>query len=116
MSTPLRMESRREGEAAVLTLAGEVDVSNVAEVREAGLKLLQSDTKRLVVDLSEVTYMDSSGLGMLVGLLKRVRESGGEVAIAGARERVGRLFEITGLKQVFSLYEDAAAALKEVRG
>jgi anti-sigma B factor antagonist len=116
MSTPLTIESRREGEgAAVLTLAGEVDVSNVAEVREAALKLLEDGIKRLVFDLSGVTYMDSSGLGMLVGLLKRVRESKGEVAIAGATARVSRLFDITGLKQIFSLYEDASAALKEVR-
>ncbi len=116
MSTPLTIEARRESdEAGVLTLSGEVDVSNVAEVREAALKLVSDDTKRLIVDLSGVTYIDSSGLGMLVGVLKRLRESGGGLAIAGATARVRRLFEITGLEQIFSLYDDMAAALKEVR-
>lgn len=116
MSTPLTIESRREGEAAaVLALAGEVDVSNVGEARAAALSLLEDGTKRLILDISGVTYMDSSGLGMLVGVLKRLRESEGELAIAGAAPGVKRLFEITGLEQIFSLYDDMAAALKEVR-
>jgi len=115
MTTPLKIESRIESrDTAVLGLAGEVDVANVAQVREAALELLARGVKRLVVDLSATEYMDSSGLGTLVGLLKRLKETGGEIAIAGARPRVRRLFEITGLKQVFALHDDVAAALKEV--
>lgn len=116
MTTPLKIESRIEEDGtAVLSLAGEVDVSNVEQVREAAVKLLEGNGKRLILDLSGVEYMDSSGLGMLVGLLKRQRESGGVLAIAGHQPRVQRLFEITGLKQVFELYDDVAGALKEVR-
>lgn len=115
MSTPVRMESRLEGkETAVLSLAGELDVANVAQVREAALKLLAGDIKRLVVDLSSLEYIDSSGLGVLIGLHKRQKESGGTLAIAGARPRVRRVLEITGLERILALYDDAAAALKEV--
>ncbi|HUU54006.1 MAG TPA: STAS domain-containing protein [Armatimonadota bacterium] len=117
MTTPLKIDARAEGkETAVLSLAGEVDVANAAQVRDSALKLISSGVKRLVVDLNATEYMDSTGLGMLVGLLKRMRESGGDVLIAVARPRVKRLFEITGLIQVFRIYDDAAAALKEVRG
>jgi anti-sigma B factor antagonist len=84
-------------------------------VRDAALRLISDGAKNLVVDLSETEYMDSSGLGTLVGLLKRVREGGGEMPIAAARPRVKRLFEVTGLTQVFKLYEDATAALEEMR-
>jgi len=114
MTTQLKIESHMEGQyAAVLSLSGEVDVANVARVREAALKLLERQIKRLIVDLSNVEYMDSSGLGALVALLKRVRESGGQMPLAGAKPRVRRLFEITGLDQIFSLHEDVPAALKE---
>ncbi len=116
MATPLKMESRIEEDGtAVLSLIGEVDVSNVSQAREEALKLLEGGCNKMVVDIAGVTYMDSSGLGMLVGLLKRLKESDGKLAIAGAVERVRRLFEITGLQQIFALREDVAAALKEVR-
>jgi len=114
-AAPLRVETRLAGEGtAVLSLAGEVDVSNTARVREAALQLLSGGTKKLVVDLSATEYMDSAGLGMLVGLLKRLKESGGAMGIAGARPRVNHLFEITGLNQILALYDDVAIALKEV--
>jgi len=117
MAMPLKIDARTEGEAtAVLSLAGEVDVANAGQVRDAALTLMSGGTKHLVVDLNATEYMDSTGLGTLVGLLKRMKESGGDVVIAVARPRVRRLFEITGLTQVFRIYDDAAAALKEVRG
>jgi anti-sigma B factor antagonist len=108
MATPLEITSRVEGDqTGLLALAGELDVSNVAEAREAARKLLDDGSSRLV---------DSSGLGMLVGLLKRLKESGGAMAIAGPVPRVKRVFEITGLHQIFALCDDVTAALKEVRG
>jgi anti-sigma B factor antagonist len=116
MTTPLKIDSRTEaGDAAVLRLAGEVDVANVAQVREAALKLLAAGVKQLVVDLSATEYLDSSGLGILVGLLKRLKEIGGDMAIAGPQPRVKRLFEITGLSRVFALHNDVAAALLALR-
>ncbi len=115
MATPLQIDSRVEGEgSAVLALNGEVDVSNTAQVRDAGVKLLTDGATRLVVDLSRTEYMDSAGLGTLVGMLKRVKEAGGAMAIAGPQPRVRRLFEITGLDQIFSICEDLDTAMKEV--
>jgi len=117
MTTPIKIAARSEdSETAVLSLAGEVDVANAGQVRDAALKLIAGGTKHLVVDLTSTDYMDSTALGTLVGLHKRLRESGGEVTIAGAQPRVKRLFDITGLTQVFRLYDDVSAALKEVRG
>jgi len=117
MTMPLKIDARTEGEeTAVLSLAGEVDVANAEQVRDAALKLMSGGIKHLVVDLNAMEYMDSTALGMLVGLQKRMKESGGEVAIAGPKPQIRRLFEITGLTQVFRIYDDAAAALKEVRG
>jgi len=117
MATPLRVGSRLTGEgSAVLSLAGEIDVSNTPEVREAGVKLLSDGATRLVVDLSQTEYMDSAGLGTLVGMLKRVKEAGGAMTIAGPQPQVRRLFEITGLDQIFAIYGDLGTAMKEVGG
>jgi len=116
MSAQLKIDSRVEGEGlAVLALTGEVDVANATQVREAGLKLISDGVKHLVVDLSQTEYIDTSGLGTLVGLQKRIRESGGELLLAALQPRVRRPFEITGLTNVFRLYDDVGSALEELR-
>jgi anti-sigma B factor antagonist len=117
MTTPLKIASRTEGkDTAILSLTGEVDVANAGRVRDAGLKLISDGIKHLIIDLSPTDYMDSTGLGTLVGLHKRLVESEGELIVAGPQPRVERLFEITGLTQVFRIFDDVDAALKEVRG
>jgi anti-sigma B factor antagonist len=117
MSMPLKIASRTEAEnTAILSLTGEVDVATAGRVRDSGLKLVSEGIRHLIVDLTSTEFMDSTGLGTLVGLHKRLRESGGEVIVAVSQPRVKRLFEITGLTQVFRIFDDVAAALKEVRG
>ncbi len=112
---PLKIESRKaDTDRAVLSLQGEVDVANSHEVREAALALLGSGVRTLIVDLTKTDYLDSAGLGILVGLLKRARESELRMVIAGAQPQVRRLFEITRLNQVFPMHDDVASALQEV--
>jgi anti-sigma B factor antagonist len=115
MGNSLQISSRREGnDSAVLSLQGEVDVSNSELVRNEANSLLADDIKRLVVDLSATEYLDSAGLGVLVGLLKRVSESDLTLIIAGARPQVRRVFEITKLNRVFTMRDDVVSALREV--
>ncbi len=115
MSVQLKISTRFEGEdTAVIAVTGEMDVANAGQVKQAALKLISDGVRRLVIDLQGTEYMDSSGLGTLVGLLKRIKEAGGEMPIAAAQPRVKRLFEITGLTQVFQLYDDVRTALEEV--
>jgi anti-sigma B factor antagonist len=115
MSTSLRIDARVEGgETAVLSLAGDVDVASTQQVKDAALKLMSQGARNLVMDVSDTEYLDSAGLGMMVGLLKRVKERGGAMAVAGAKGRVKYVFEITHLDLVLTLSEDVRAALKEV--
>ena len=115
METKLEIQSRLVGtETGVLALSGEVDVSNVQRVREAALELLEQGAKNLVFDLAKTEYMDSSGLGVMVGLMKKVKELGGTLAVAAAQPQVKRLFEVTGLNQIMPLCDDVEGALKEV--
>jgi anti-sigma B factor antagonist len=106
----LKVEER--GDVAVLAVSGEVDVATVPRLREQLHALVASGTPRIVVDLDAVDFLDSTGLGVLVGALKRVRNNGGELALVCTSPRIRKVFEVTGLTKVFSLYDtvDAAAS------
>ncbi|CAN5846667.1 hypothetical protein BH24ACT3_BH24ACT3_06550 [soil metagenome] len=94
---------------------GELDAYTVSQFREAlgGL----ASTQRLLIDLSAVPFMDSAGLGALIGGIRRAREAGGEVAVACSRPTLTRLLHTTGFDRIVPVTEtvDAAAqALAEV--
>jgi anti-sigma B factor antagonist len=68
-------------------------------------ELIDNGNQRIAIDLSGVEFMDSTGLGVLIGALKRVRESGGSLVLGGIRPAVSRVFEITGLDRIFTIHE-----------
>ena len=88
---------------SVIDVAGEVDVFTAPKLREAIIGLLDDGKDHIIVNLEAVAFMDSTGLGVLVGGLKRVKERGGELAIAGAQGTVLRVLNVTGLNAVFNL-------------
>jgi anti-sigma B factor antagonist len=98
------------GDWAVLAVRGEIDVATAPQLREQLLELVSAGHKQIVVDLAGVDFLDSTGLGVLVGGLKRVRSNDGELALACPQPRVLRVFEITGLTQVFPIHDDLDAA------
>jgi anti-sigma B factor antagonist len=106
----LKVEER--GDVAVLAVSGEVDVATVPRLREQLHGLVASGTPRIVVDLDAVDFLDSTGLGVLVGALKRVRANGGELALVCTAPRIRKVFEVTGLTKVFALFDtvDEAAS------
>ena len=110
MDLGLKVEER--GDVAVLAVSGEVDVATVPRLREQLHGLVASGTPRIVVDLDAVDFLDSTGLGVLVGALKRVRANGGELALVCTAPRIRKVFEVTGLTKVFALFDtvDEAAS------
>ncbi|WP_448630333.1 STAS domain-containing protein [Cellulomonas soli] len=105
------MTSEDVGDRAVVMVSGEIDVSSADALRDGLRALVDEGRTDLVVDLSGVSFMDSTGLGVLVGTLKRVRLAGGRLELVVAGDRLGRLFELTALDQVFSLHPTLADAL-----
>lgn len=95
----------------VLRLSGELDLSNVPEVRRAIRTLIEESSVNFIINLSQLEFIDSSGLGVLVGGLARVREKQGEIKLACSNSRILRVFEMTRLTQLFEIFEteDAAA-------
>lgn len=87
----------------IVHVGGEIDVYTAPALRRELDEQIQNGCKQLVVDLGNVTFMDSTGLGVLVGRLKLIRAQGGTMRIRGASERVVKVFTITGLDRVFDL-------------
>ncbi len=92
------------GGRSLIALAGEVDVYSAHKLRETIKDLVEEGHYDLVVDLEKVAFLDSTGLGVLVGGLKRVRNHGGELGIICSQEKILRIFRITGLTKVFPIY------------
>jgi anti-sigma B factor antagonist len=99
------------GDCAVLRVAGEVDVYSAPRLRERVVQLLADDVRHVVADLREVDFLDSTGLGALVGSLKRLREQDGSLKLVTGPERVAQVFRLTGLVRVFALYATVAEAM-----
>lgn len=94
-------------------IGGEIDVYTAPLVREKLDEQILGGRSELVVDLSKVSFLDSTGLGVLVGRLKLARSRGGHLRLVGADDRVLKVFSITGLDKVFEIHpsvEDALAA------
>jgi anti-sigma B factor antagonist len=110
-SMDVRVTAEDVGARTVVHVAGEIDVSSADRLRERVAALVAEQRTDLVIDLTEVTFMDSTGLGLLVGTLKRVRTAGGRLVLVVDSERLLKVFRITGLVQVFTIRETLAAAL-----
>ena len=108
--SPIR-EVRWAGRAAVVRVTGDIDLSRSVDFQCRLLLLLDERPERIIVDLSDVPYMDSSGIASLVKVLSRARRSGAGLVLAGLSVRVKDLFQITRLDRVFQILPSLREAL-----
>ena len=109
----LSLETRQENDRTVIEVGGEIDVYTAPKLREQLIDLVSSGQYHLVVDMEGVEFLDSTGLGVLVGGLKRVRAHEGSLRLVCTQERILKIFRITGLTKVFPIHtsvEEAVAA------
>lgn len=106
----LSMATRTVRGYAVLEVAGEIDVYTAPQLRERLIALVEGGARQVIVDLGRVEFLDSTGLGVLVGALKRLRVVGGELLLVCAQERLLKIFRITGLDRVFALFDSVETA------
>jgi|SRR5688572_514382 len=104
--------ARIQGAAVVASVRGEIDLHNSPELRGVLLDLLQSHSpKKLVLNLAQVPYMDSSAIAVLVESLQRIRKTGGRIFLTDLQPRVKGLLEIARLDSIFIVCKDEADAL-----
>jgi anti-sigma B factor antagonist len=103
------VDTRTEGDHTVVRLSGELDVYSAFRLRDA---LMRLDGKlRIAVEMAELEFMDSTGLGVLVGGLKRAMAAGGGLCMVAPQERVLKTFKITGLTRVIPAFPNLREAL-----
>lgn len=104
----LRVDCSSEADTAAITAAGEIDLATVNTLRSSIAKAMQQGASHLTLDLDKVTYIDSSGLGTLIGAHKRLASSGGTLTIRCSQARILRLLAITGLDRVLTVTNQEA--------
>lgn len=102
---------RWTGKTAIIDVAGEIDLNSSTDFQQSLLAVLDRKPKRIVVNLSQVSYMDSSGVASLVKLLSKARKMDATVALAALSERVRSIFEITRLDSIFEIFPTEKEAL-----
>ncbi|TSB45853.1 STAS domain-containing protein [Alkalicoccobacillus porphyridii] len=101
----LDIQVEENGNQKNVLLSGEIDTYTAPKLREALIPLAEASGSQLIIDLSEVQYIDSTGLGIFVGVLKATDTNGGSLTLTGMTERIKRLFVITGLDEVITIVD-----------
>ncbi len=100
----------------VIDIRGEIDMYTAPRLRELLIDLVSKGSYQLAVNLEKVGFLDSTGLGVLVGGLKRVRVHDGSLDLVCTQQRILKIFRITGLTEVFGIYETADQAIAARKG
>jgi len=104
-----------DAQTHVIKLGGEIDLYTAPEFKERMVELIEAGKNHIVVDLSDATFIDSTTLGVLVGGVKRLRPSGGGLALQCTDQNITKIFEITGLDRVFPINATREEALGAVK-
>ncbi len=107
----LSVTTSQQDDVCVVTVSGEVDVHTAAQLRATLDDEIAAGRTKIVLDLDGVGFLDSTGLGVLVGRLKLVRNHSGWLRIVCSNDRVLRVFRITGLNKVFGIHPSVADAV-----
>ena len=107
----LSLSTHTQEDHTVLAVGGEIDVYTAPQLRQRLIELVEAGQAHIIVDMEQVEFLDSTGLGVLVGGLKRVRALDGSLRLVCAQERILKIFRITGLEKVFGIYGSVDEAL-----
>lgn len=96
----------------VISLAGEVDLYTAPDFKQQLLEVIAQGGKNVIVDFTDTTFIDSTTLGVLVGGVKRLRSNDGQLALVCSDRNITKIFEITGLDRVFTIYPTREEAVE----
>lgn len=102
----LEVNTKREENKHIVQLSGEIDVYTAPRLKETLIPISKQKGIEIIIDLSGIDYIDSTGLGVFIGTLKEADNNGSKLKIIGAKERISRLFSITGLDEVMEIDVD----------
>jgi anti-sigma B factor antagonist len=117
MTNPLRLgiDVRRVQDLPVLFVTGEIDIYTAPLFKQAVVNLVSDGNSNVIIDLSGVSFMDSSGFGTLLGATKRLRPLGGGLHLAGANSTIQRMLRLTRLDTIMQIHDSVDDAVRSVR-
>ena len=113
MNFDIKTEQLRD-DAYVISLAGEVDLYTAPEFKQQLLEVIAQGASNVIVDFSNTTFIDSTTLGVLVGGVKRLRTNDGQLTLVCSDRNITKIFEITGLDRVFTIYPNRDEAVAKI--
>jgi len=105
------IQKRLEGDVAVLCLQGRLDLTSASSLKEASKEVLAGEAKKMILNMDRVDFINSSGLGALVSILKEVRNSQGNMRLTNLAPYVKEIFDITQLTNIFEIFPDEKQAI-----
>jgi anti-sigma B factor antagonist len=112
ISDNIPIEATSDGDLAIVAMGGELDYEASPQLRARLVGAIKAGGRRLVLDLSDVTFIDSTAIGVLAGTVARLDEAGGgSLAVVSTNDKVLQIFEITGLDSVISLHSSREEAV-----
>jgi anti-sigma B factor antagonist len=105
-------EEQVDTDRHVVAVRGEIDLFTAPELKQVLTEAIEQGRSRMVVDLGETTFLDSTALGVLIGAVKRLRSRDGALAIVNTDANISKTFEITGLDQIFTILPSRDEALR----
>ncbi len=106
----INLDSR--GDVSVFGVSGDIDINSSPEMKKGFEKVFREKQEKVLIDLTDVGYVDSSGLATIVEIFKNMKIYGGKLRLAGLSDKVKGLFEITKLDQLFEIFPDADSAIQ----
>jgi anti-sigma B factor antagonist len=110
-SVDLKLDHHNKDDIEIVDVEGEIDVYTAPRLRELLIDLVNNGNYQLIVNMEKVEFLDSTGLGVLVGGLKRVRAHDGSLDLVCTQERILKIFRITGLTKVFGIHDTVDEAI-----
>lgn len=103
MSVDLVSNYKEESESWIVELSGELDVSCADKLKSLVNDNIEEKFSNIVLDMKNLSYIDSTGIGIIVGIMKRLREDGKDISLLNAKDNVKKIFKITGLDQIINM-------------
>ncbi|HHE65263.1 MAG: anti-sigma factor antagonist [Candidatus Cloacimonadota bacterium] len=110
----MKIAYEQKGKIGIINISGRLDASNSSELKESFLSYL-GDTVNFVLNCSELEFIDSTGLGAIISILKRSTEKNGDIVIANLQQKPAMLFEITRAYKIFEVFDDLDKAVEALK-
>lgn len=109
----MQVKFNNKGSTLIVSILGELDHHSAEYIRQkVDNEILKSTTRNVIFDFAKVSFMDSSGIGVIIGRYKNISKLNGKVAVVNASTQIGRILEMSGILRIISLYESIDTAIK----